>query len=133
MKTAKYKLINRRHRLAFLPSILHEYEQMITERIDVKTDEKVEYFKHHIEGDKAKDANRQSFDEFPSLRSDSEMGTESESRINRIYSGFGIKKFNSHEEDQQVMRLKSVLIENYRSLSQTMTREELVCFDCLLL
>ena len=122
MQIARYRLINRNHRLAYLPQILHEYDHLLSEKMDDKQEESVEYFKHTELGDAL--AAKKSFQQLPTLRSDSSLGGAPESKINQMYSGLGVKKYDSQEEDEQLSKLKSILIENF--VSRELTKRESV-------
>lgn len=126
IQLAKYRVINRNHRLAYLPQILHEYDHMLSEKLDDKPEDSVQYFKHSDIGDLKLTKN--SFDEYPTLRSDSDLNGKAETKINKLYSGLGIKKYDSHQEEEELTRLKSILIENYRS--RELTKVQSVTYSC---
>ena len=113
LKAAQFRLINRKHRLAYLPPILHDYEYLITDKFDVKPEDNVTYYRH-VSSDDLILAKNGSFEEMPTIRSDLEFTSElTESKINELYAGYNIQPFNSKEEEEEVKRLKSLLLENY--------------------
>ncbi|XP_054157850.1 uncharacterized protein LOC128956190 [Oppia nitens] len=120
--TAKFKEIDKRHHLAYLPPILHEYEDQMPEKISVEEviaeeDASIGFYRHpsslsvHSSLKRGPKQDQQiSNNDIPTVRSEL-----SEKLPDDPYTQLTTEICSDTDEDREVRQLKSVLIHDYVS------------------